>query len=71
MQVESDVGFKVGYKVRIGSGEHAEERLLVGFGSLIFDHPLDYAHATGETVAMIKPTSDEKKVRCRVGCGYS
>ena len=43
-------GFQIGQTVIIGTGENAEERIIVGFGSLILNLPLEKSHAKGESI---------------------
>ena len=50
-------GFKIGQKVIIGTGQFAEERYVVGFGSLVLDRPLQYSHGPGEIILGINPTT--------------
>ena len=54
-------GFKVGQKVRIGNDQFAEDRFVIGFGSLILDRPLEFPHAAGEVITVVKASAKEIK----------
>ena len=45
-------GFKAGQKIIVGDGEFAEERFVIGLGSLILDRPLEYGHRRGEPIVV-------------------
>ena len=48
------LGFQIGQTVIIGEGtDLREERTIVGFGSLILDRPLEYAHARGTLITAV------------------
>ncbi len=57
----SDLGldesmFQVGDEIIVGLGtDHEESRFIVGFGSILIDTPLEFDHAAGEAVLVIRP----------------
>ena len=57
----ADALAKVGWKVRIGApgDAYAEERFIVGFGSVLLHEGLKYVHGAGEPVFLIPPTPKE------------
>ena len=59
---ESD-GFKIGQTITIGKGENKEERIIVGFGSLILDRPLEKNHGKESIITVIsEPKKEFKKI---------
>ena len=61
IEVADTSPFQIGDRVVIGAGTaNAETRTVVGFGSLILDQPLAFAHASGEAVVVSgSPVSNE------------
>ena len=54
-------GFEIGQKIKIGEGAKEEERIVVGFGSLILDRPLKYNHDKGTIITIISEPKKEFK----------
>jgi Ca2+-binding EF-hand superfamily protein/WD40 repeat protein len=54
-------GFKAGLKIRIGKGRTAEERFVIGLGSLLLDFPLQFTHRQDEPIVCLKVPKDEFK----------
>ena len=44
-------------QVVIGTGIHAEVRVIVAFGSLVLDRPLEHAHMAGEAISAYAPST--------------
>ena len=55
------LGFKIGQRVVVGSGANQEERIIVGFGSLLLDRPLKNSHAKDEPIVALDSTAGNKE----------
>ena len=57
LDVDSTQGFAVGHRIRIGEkkGGNAEERWIVGLGSIIIDSPLSNLHPSGTPIVSLGP----------------
>jgi len=60
-------GFKIGQEIEIGTGESGERRIIVGFGSLILDRPLEreYPENTVITVILEPVKKDFQVANCK------
>ena len=62
VHVASTDGFVVGHKVRIGTGDFAEERFIIAVGGgLVLNTDLAYPHVKGEPVLKVQASAREKK----------
>jgi hypothetical protein len=61
LSVDGDNGFQVGDFVTVDPGKpNSETHHVVGFGSLIFEAPMRYAHATGASVVAVAPPGQDR-----------
>ena len=57
----SMAGFRVGYRFRLGSESSGyEERIITGFGSLLFEAPLEQSHGVGTELLMMALSPSER-----------